>query len=87
MESEEAYQAKPRVPRTGGRIVQRIHVDGKAFELQYVKCGKAGCARCTIGGVRYDPDRPGHGPYWYRIIRNSHGQLIRKYVGKELTSG
>ena len=51
------------------------------YQLQYRKCGKAGCSTCRTYG---------HGPYWYarwwEPLRKGHVQDVA-YIGKELPPG
>lgn len=72
------------VGRQGGREVQRTTINGGLYVLTYVKCGKPNCSRCTPFAANYDRDRPGHGPYWFRHVRNPKGHTIRKYCGADL---
>ncbi len=45
------------------------------WQLEYVRCGKPRCQKCTIGD--------GHGPYWYYYWReSSRDKLKSKYWGK-----
>lgn len=75
--------ARPTVPRTGGRTVERVRVNGVTYALVYTTCGPR-CSRCLVGGANYDRDRPGHGPYWYRYVEGGSGKVIRKYCGADL---
>lgn len=64
--------------------VQTIQVDGKTFEQRYAVCSRKNCWCATPEGVATHA-QPGHGPYWYRVVRN--GEItIRRYVGKNLTT-
>ncbi len=49
--------------RTAGRSV--------TLQLEYVRCGKAGCRRCP------------HGPYWYAYW-SEPGRTRSAYVGKQM---
>lgn len=69
--------------RAGSRLVQSIRDGGALFELSYVKCGKRPC-KCNSDHPDYDQDRPGHGPYWYRVIMTQDGRKVRRYIGKTL---
>jgi len=75
--------SRPKVPRTGGLVVQRLKVGGTTYVQQYIRCGPR-CSRCTVGGRAYDPDRPGHGPYWYAWIPRPEKPPIRRYCGADL---
>lgn len=69
-----------------GRTVVRV-VDGAvSYERVYVKCGKR-CRRCDRESPEYDSERPGHGPYWYAVLRNSKGDVVRRYIGRNLKMG
>jgi hypothetical protein len=46
-------------------------VEGVHYQLEGVKCGKAGCASCP------------HGPYWYAYWWSA-GKQRKSYVGKRL---
>lgn len=74
---------RPRVGRAGGRVAERAVINGVTYVLTYIVCGPR-CSRCTIGGANHDPDRPGHGPYWYMWVTRRDGRPIRKYVGRDL---
>lgn len=73
----------PMVGPRGGKEVQRITIGKGRYVQTYTTCGNR-CSRCTPGGRNYDPDRPGHGPYWYRVVENSKGNTIRRYCGRDL---
>lgn len=72
---------EPKVGK-GGKEVQRIRVGGVMFVQAYVTCGRK-CGRCSPGGRLYQRDRPGHGPYWYRVVQRGR-RVIRRYIGREL---
>jgi hypothetical protein len=62
-----------------GMIVTRFRLGAVEYVHRYNRCGKA-CEVCKPGGLHYDRNRPGHGPYWYKVIHN--GKLrIKKYCG------
>jgi len=69
-----------------GSVVDRLRDGRKVFELKYVPCG-AGCSRCRFGNPNFDPDRPGHGPYWYQIRLGSDGRKRREYIGRSISEG
>ncbi len=56
-------------------MVERRQVKGVTYQLEKIRCGKAGC-KCAKGAL--------HGGYWYAYFR-SHGKLKSKYIGKVLT--
>lgn len=72
-----------------GYDVEVAVVAGQKYVRRYIKCGKK-CNRCTPGGKHYDADRPGHGPYWYRLRGNINGTGPRagtdrmQYIGTDL---
>lgn len=61
--------------RKNGRPSTEV-IEGHAasYVKKYVKCGKENCRRCKNG--------PGHGPYWYRVWRDSTGKVRTRYDGK-----
>lgn len=71
--------------RARSRLVQEIVVDGARYEQVYVSCGKK-CSVCDTDSHLFDPERPGHGPYWYRVLR-VNGRKVRRYMGRELLKG
>lgn len=73
----------PMVKSMGTLEVQTITVDGRTYCQRYVRCGR-GCARCDTASPQFDAERPGHGPYWYRIVKGKDGQTVRRYLGKRL---
>lgn len=73
----------PAVARPHSRLVETVKLDGVTYVRRYTSCGKR-CARCARDGKAYDPHRPGHGPYWYRVYRKVNGGVVRKYIGKNL---
>lgn len=72
----------PRATMPGG-VVQRLQIGGTVYVQQYVRCGKA-CEVCMRGGREFEPDRPGHGPYWYATW-TKEGRMHRRYVGVALS--
>ena len=56
-------------------VESRTH-DGKTFQFEKRRCGKASC-KCAIG----DLQDTGHGPYWYAYWKES-GKLKSRYIGK-----
>lgn len=75
--------SEPPVGREGGLEVQRITVGRTRYVLTYTRCGPR-CTRCSIGGRNWDPDRPGHGPYWYALVEREGRAPIRRYCGRDL---
>jgi predicted ATPase/DNA-binding SARP family transcriptional activator/uncharacterized protein HemY len=49
-----------------------------SYSQEYRRCGKAGCAQCSIGGH-------GHGPYWYASWKEN-GKRKRRYLGRNVSS-
>jgi hypothetical protein len=72
----------PRTKAKDTRIVQDVTIDGRRYRQTYVCCGKP-CRRCDGTAAEFDAWRPGHGPYWYRIIVTEKKTIMR-YIGKEL---
>jgi hypothetical protein len=73
---------RPRVMHRGCCEVQRVLIHGRTYVQRYNTCGKRVC-HCRRECPGHDPDRPGHGPYWYReLIRG--GKTVRRYLGSEL---
>lgn len=66
----------------GTNVVQRVVDPPYVFEQSYKRCGP-GCSVCVRGGEHFNPRRPGHGPYWYRLFRKD-GKTFRKYLGLKL---
>jgi hypothetical protein len=75
--------SRPRVGPKGGMVVQKVRVGQTTYVQTYIRCGPR-CARCRIGGRAWDPDRPGHGPYWYAWIPREGKPPIRRYCGADL---
>lgn len=78
----EPTSGKPKVSERGP-VVQRVKDGAVVFELRYTKCGKASCGTCQKGVGRWDSERPGHGPYWYRVFKVGE-KTVRRYIGKSL---
>jgi len=76
----------PPTEREGIAVVRTVQIDGATYEQRYTPCGP-GCNRCRREGSAFDPRRPGHGPYWYRMFRRADGQSGRRYIGKRLEGG
>ena len=76
---------RPRVLVRGQPEVQRTSIDGNTYVQRYNTCGKPNC-HCRRECDGHDPDRPGHGPYWYfeRVIK---GKTVRRYIGTKLRIG
>ncbi len=49
--------------------------EAKTYRQEFVRCGKAGCKRCSAGGQ-------GHGPYWYAYW-SEQGRTRKQYIGKQ----
>jgi hypothetical protein len=54
--------------------VERIDTPGGCLQLEWVKCGTAGC-KCARGEL--------HGPYWYRYTYKKGGGQRKTYIGKQ----
>lgn len=76
--AEEAATAEP--PEKTNAVVTRHH-DGKTYQLEKRRCGKAGC-KCMNGDVA----EVGHGPYWYAYWKEQ-GKVRSRYVGKRVPWG
>lgn len=62
-------------PPTKNPVVDRLEQDGEVFQLEYVRCGKAGC-HCMSDASS------GHGPYWYGyFVDVVSGKWRTRYVG------
>ncbi len=46
--------------RPAGHVVEVQTIPGGCLRLEWVKCGKERCKKCSTG--------TGHGPYWYRYL-------------------
>ena len=62
------------VVKPGREVVEQRKQGSRTLQLEYVKCGKAGC-KCTKG--------QGHGPYWYEYWSQA-GKTRSRYIGKKL---
>lgn len=60
----------------GREVVEARHMDNRFYQLERVRCGKAGCKCAGENGQL-------HGPYWYAYWRDD-GKLKSRYVGKQL---
>lgn len=78
-------ERRPRV-EPGQKVVQTMRDGAYEYVQEYVRCGK-NCETCRRGGKNFDPERPGHGPYWYVRITLKNGRIITRYVGKHLRTG
>lgn len=58
----------------GREIVEVQHVGDRLYQLEQVRCGKAGCKCAGENGEL-------HGPYWYAYWRDD-GKLKSRYIGK-----
>jgi len=72
-----------------GYDVETGVIGGQKYVRRYIKCGKQ-CNVCSPNGSKFDRDRPGHGPYWYRLRGNINGTGPRQgtdrmqYIGLKL---
>lgn len=64
----------------GHPVADRVTVDGVTYQYEWIRCGKPTC-HCAVRGD------PGHGPYWYGYKTNKRGEVVKRYVGKELETG
>jgi hypothetical protein len=68
------------------RIVEKRHLDGVTYSLEWTRCGKAAAGFCR----KCAKQRYGHGPYWHaRWLDPERGRTRSKYIGKtfrELTA-
>lgn len=65
------------LPERPNRIpVTQKHIGRATYQLEKVKCGKAGC-RCAQKNGQL------HGPYWY-VYRWNGKKVVSEYVGKTL---
>lgn len=60
----------------GREVVEVRHLGDRLYQLERVRCGKAGCKCAGKQGEL-------HGPYWYAYWRED-GKLKSRYVGKQL---
>lgn len=60
----------------GREVVEVQHLGDRIYQLERVRCGKAGCKCAGKNGEL-------HGPYWYAYWRDD-GRLRSRYVGKQL---
>lgn len=60
----------------GREIIETQRMGDRLYQLERVRCGKAGCKCAGIDGEL-------HGPYWYAYWREN-GRLKSRYVGKRL---
>jgi hypothetical protein len=58
----------------GREVIQTQRINGCLYQLEFVRCGKAGC-KCVGGQGEL------HGPYWYAYWREE-SKLKSRYVGK-----
>ncbi len=73
----EQQLATPESVETKGREVVEVQRMGdRLYQLERVRCGKAGC-KCA------GKDGELHGPYWYAYWRDN-GKLKSRYVSKQL---
>jgi hypothetical protein len=70
--------------QAGSNVIARFQDGIYVYEQAYRRCGK-GCSVCRSGGANFEPRRPGHGPYWYRLYKKD-GKTFRKYIGRVLNS-
>lgn len=62
------------VPAKGREVIETQRIGDRLYQLELVRCGKAGCKCAGIDGEL-------HGPYWYAYWRED-GRLKSRYVGK-----
>lgn len=62
------------VPVKGREVIETQRIDDRLYQLELVRCGKAGCKCAGMDGEL-------HGPYWYAYWRED-GKLRSRYVGK-----
>lgn len=73
----EQQSATPESVETKGReVVEVQRIGDRLYQLERIRCGKAGC-KCA------GKDGELHGPYWYTYWRDD-GKLKSRYVGKQL---
>ncbi len=75
-ELEQAATSPESVGTRGREVVEARHISGRLYQLERVRCGKAGCKCAGENGEL-------HGPYWYAYWRDD-GRLKSRYVGKQL---
>ena len=57
------------------RLVQQFRQGAFMYRLEYVKCCKKNCTKCS--------EKASHGPYWYALLKR--GDKIRSiYIGSTL---
>lgn len=66
----------PEPAEKGREVVEVQHLENRIYQLERVRCGKAGCKCAGENGEL-------HGPYWYAYWRDD-GKLKSRYVGKQL---
>jgi hypothetical protein len=75
--AREQHSVEPKSVQAKGReIVETQRIDERLYQLERVRCGKAGCKCAGTDGEL-------HGPYWYAYWRED-GRLKSRYVGKRL---
>ncbi|BAU16139.1 hypothetical protein LEP3755_67060 (plasmid) [Leptolyngbya sp. NIES-3755] len=62
------------VTAKGREVMDTQRIDNQLYQLELVRCGKAGCKCAGMDGEL-------HGPYWYVYWRED-GKLKSRYVGK-----
>lgn len=68
-------QPAPSIGAKGREIVEVQHVGDRLYQLERIRCGKAGCKCAGENGEL-------HGPYWYAYWRDD-GKLKSRYIGKQ----
>ncbi|GAB4379745.1 MAG: hypothetical protein Kow00121_34510 [Elainellaceae cyanobacterium] len=74
-ELEQAPSTPELVGTKGREVVETRHLGNHLYQLERVRCGKAGCKCVGKNGEL-------HGPYWYVYWRDD-GKLRSRYVGKQ----
>lgn len=75
-ETTESEMGPEIVQRQNVAIAARRHYEGKLYQYEKRRCGKAEC-RCMEGNLA----EVGHGPYWYAYWKEQ-GKLRNRYIGK-----
>ena len=75
-ELEQQAETPESLETKGREVVEVQRMGDRIYQLERVRCGKAGC-KCA------GKDGKLHGPYWYAYWRDV-GKLKSRYVGKQL---
>lgn len=65
-----------------GMVCYDVRIGMMYFRSQWQRCGKKNCW-CSDKVARDLKRKLGHGPYWYRMIKNGE-RWIKKHLGREL---